>query len=522
MTENDARKAVGNLVSKSLLSAVYGREPMLYRFLDTTRAYASEQLATSGELAAMKRRHADYCVRFFENAEADWEAEPGDKWIQKYSVMIDDARAVQDWAFAGDGDPLIGIKVTAESAPLMFALLLMEEYTDRAEQALKFVDRLGLEGSDSEMKLRLALGVAVFNARGAAPMVASAPARALAIAEKIGATSFELRALWQLSRERMFQGDYRPALEFCKRFDSVAEVEADPRMHVVRDRLMAICLFLVGRLNEARAFGERAVSHPGGFARTLHMSFNEYDHRVASRSHLARILWPLGLTRRATSLAEEGVQEALKLGYAPATCHILTQVAVPIAFWSHDLASARTYIGLLKEHSTDLTQGYWHPWSEIFERVADLKEKAQRDSPSHHVDEILEHVRNPFCADLLATFSEDFVGDIVSQRLAAGDSGWSTPEVLRGFGRLAMRRGEREQARALFHRSIATAKHQGAFSWELRAGISLAELCLEEGRDNEASRVLAQLCKRSGEGGSGDMNKARRLLASLGTTAESL
>jgi hypothetical protein len=64
------------------------------------------------------------------------------------------------------------------------------------------VQVLGLEGSESEMKLRLALGVAVFNARGTAPTMASAPARALAIAEKIGATSFQLRALWQLARER--------------------------------------------------------------------------------------------------------------------------------------------------------------------------------------------------------------------------------------------------------------------------------------------------------------------------------
>ena len=521
VTERDARQAVGNLASKSLLSAEYGREPMLYRFLDTTRAYASEQFAASGELAVMKRRHADYCAKFFENAEADWETEPGEKWVQKYSVMIDEVRAVQDWAFAEDGDPLVGIKITADSAPLMFALSLMDEYADRAERALSFVDRLGLEGSESEMNLRLALRVAVFNARGPAPTIASAPTRALAVAEQIGATSFQLRALWQLASERALHADYRGALEFCERFDSVAGAAADPRMLIVRDRLMALGLRLVGRLNEARGYAERAVGHPGAFARTLHMSFNEYDHGVASRCHLACILWPLGLTRRAMDVAAEGVQDALKLGYAPTICYILSFAAVPIAFWSRDFVCAERYIGLLKECSADLPHGYWSLRSEIFERVADL-EREPKSASLRHIDAIMARVTNPLFADMLATLRADFVGEIVSQRLAAGDSGWSAPEVLRGLGCRAARQGDLEKARTLFLQSMATASDQGAFSWELRAGISLAELCVEQGCNCEAFRVLTRLCARSEQDGSGDVHRARQLLASFGEKVESL
>jgi hypothetical protein len=371
------------------------------------------------------------------------------------------------------------------------------------------------------MKLRLALGVAVFNARGTAPTIASAPARALAIAEKIGATSFQLCALWQLTRERYLHADYRRALEFCERFDSVAKVAADSRMLVVRDRLMALGLFLVGRLNEARGFAERAVGHPGTFVRTLHMSFNEYDHRVASRSHLARILWPLGLTRRATAVAEEGVQEALKLGYAPTICYILSNAAIPMAFWSHDLVSAGRYIGLLKEHSADLPHGYWPLWSQIYERVADL-EQEPKSASLRHIDAIMARVTNPLFADMLATLRADFVGEIVWQRLAAGDSGWSTPEALRGLGCLAMRQGDREKARALFLQSMTAARIQGAFSWELRGGLSLAELCAEEGRENEAFVVLTRLCERSAEDGGRDLHRARQMLASLGKKVESL
>src|SRR4029077_5226201 len=117
---------------------------------------------------------------------------------------------------------------------------------------------------------------------------------------------------------------------------------------------------------------------------------------------------------------------------------------------------------------------YWHLWSQIFERVADQKQAPQSNSLSD-VDAIMARVRIPLFADMLASFGEDFIGEIVTQRLAAGQSGWSTPEALRGSGRLAMRHGDRDKARALFQQSMAAARDQGALSWELRAGISLAE-----------------------------------------------
>jgi predicted ATPase/DNA-binding winged helix-turn-helix (wHTH) protein len=513
-SSNEAREAVGKLVSKSLLAAEYGREPLRYHFLDTTRAYAAEQLAKGGEADAMRRRHAVHCAAFLENAESDWEAEPRDQWIDKYSIMIDDVRGVQDWAFATGGDPLLGIKVTVEAAPLLFALLLMEEYCERAEQALKFVDQLRLGDSEAEMKLSLALGVAVFHARGTSPSMAAA--RALTIAEKNRAPRFQLRALWQLAQERAISADYRGALEYCKRFDAVAEQVRDEQMLAVRDRMMAICLFFMGRLTEARIFAERAVEHPATFPRSLHVSFNEYDHRVASRSHLARILWPLGFTDRAVAVAGAGVDHGLQLGYAPTICFILSFAAIPIAFWSHDLPAARRYIVLLKENSADLPHGYWHSWSQLFERIADLEESSTSAAFKQKVDEIMAEVREPFVADALATFRDDFVREIVIQRALRDEAGWCTPEVLRGMGCNAAKNGDKENAELLFRRAIDVARQQGALSWELRGALSLTELWALERRKSEVLSPLISVYKRfSGADCSGDLRKAKRLLQDL-------
>jgi predicted ATPase/DNA-binding winged helix-turn-helix (wHTH) protein len=518
-SSGEAREAVGKLVSKSLLAADYGREPLRYHFLDCQRAYAAEALATSGELDTMRRRHAAHCAAFLQNAEADWEADPGDKWVEKYSVVIDDVREVQDWAFAGNGDPLLGIKVTVEAAPLLFALSLMEEYCVRAEQALQFVDQLKLEESDVEMKLSLALGVAIFHARGTSPAMISAAARALRIAEKNGDTAFQLRALWQLARERSISADYRGALEYCQQFNEVAKQTQDERMLVARDRMMALGLFFVGHLTDARVFAERAVEHPAAFPRSLHMSFNEYDHRVASRSHLARILWPLGFTDRAAAVAAKGVEYGTALGYAPTTCYILTFAAIPVAFWSHDLAAARRYISLLKEHSAELPHGYWHSWSELFDRIADL-ENSSSASFRHKVDSLMSDVHEPFIADAIATFRDDFVGDIVARRVARDESGWSAPEVLRGLGCRAARENDTEKAASLFLRAMDVAKQQAALSWELRSALSLAELWTEGPQRSNALNLLNSVYLRFHDAdGSGDVRKAKRLLLDFADAA---
>ncbi len=62
--------ALGALVDKSLVAAD-GGEPVRYRLLETTRAYALEQLAAQGEAATTRQRHAQaLCALFVQTEEA--------------------------------------------------------------------------------------------------------------------------------------------------------------------------------------------------------------------------------------------------------------------------------------------------------------------------------------------------------------------------------------------------------------------------------------------------------------------
>ena len=59
LTPADVFTAIANLVTKSLIAADISGEVSSYRLLDTTRAYALEKLAVSGEIDRVRRLHAE-------------------------------------------------------------------------------------------------------------------------------------------------------------------------------------------------------------------------------------------------------------------------------------------------------------------------------------------------------------------------------------------------------------------------------------------------------------------------------
>ena len=86
-------ESLANLVAKSLVSADVGGAVAQYRLLDTTRAYALQKLAESGELETLKRRHAEHHRNLFEQTEPERETQPTTEWLAEYGRKIDDIRS---------------------------------------------------------------------------------------------------------------------------------------------------------------------------------------------------------------------------------------------------------------------------------------------------------------------------------------------------------------------------------------------------------------------------------------------
>jgi predicted ATPase/DNA-binding winged helix-turn-helix (wHTH) protein len=508
-----------SLLDKSLVVARTEEMAFRYRLLDTTRAYAREKLAESGEGPAIARRHATHFLALFEPAEADWELKPKGKWLETYAVPIGDLRAALDWAFGPEGDVSVGVSLTAASAPLWFALSLLDEYRDRAERALEHIALSPFSGSEIEMKLNVSLSAAVFNVEGPASRMAMASARALEVAELRGDSDYQLRALWQLAGERYVQGDYRTALLFCERFERVADAVRDEAVRVVRDRMMALALHLVGRQADARPYAERAVMYPASVALSAHRTFNENDNRVASRSHLARILWVQGFPDRAAAVAAEGVEKALSLGQSAATCYIVAFAACPIAFWNGDAVAIARYIQLFDAQLSDVSLGYWQTWRRCYQQIAALGSNDGTPAFARRVESVLKSAGGPMFIDILGTVREELAGQDANARAAGEQCGWCAAEVLRAKGANLLRWAEAdagEKAENLFQRSLDLAARQSALSWELRGAMSLARLWRDRGHRHRAHGLLAPVYARFSEGfETADLKAAKALLDDL-------
>ena len=249
---SDVIDCVANLVAKSLVVIDASGAKMRYRLLETTRAYAREKLAESGEFGQVARAQAELLRHLFERAETEWETRPTVEWLAHHSRRIDDLRAALDWSFSPHGDTSIGVALTVASVPLWLQLSLMEECRGRVERALASL----APGSSGDlrrgMKLYAALGLSLMQTKG--PACAGAPwTKALELAGSLDDTEYQLRALWGLWMCALSSGKYRTALALAQRFCSLAANQPDPVDLLLGERMTANSIALSGRPDQGAA-----------------------------------------------------------------------------------------------------------------------------------------------------------------------------------------------------------------------------------------------------------------------------
>jgi len=97
---------LGGLVDRSLVAVLADEDEQAprYRLLDSTRAYALEQLAASRELEAVQRRHALAVAAMFDAAYDEcFDGRVGvDRWMRRLGADLDNARDALAWARDAD------------------------------------------------------------------------------------------------------------------------------------------------------------------------------------------------------------------------------------------------------------------------------------------------------------------------------------------------------------------------------------------------------------------------------------
>ncbi len=518
----DVLEALTSLVGKSLLVVQSSDDRVLYRLLETSRAYALEKLVRTPEAAETRRRHARLCCTWGRLA-PDCPQLPTDAWLAANSYKIDDIRAALDWALGPNGDAAVAVRLTAISSPFWFNLCLLNEYQDRLVLALAVLERTGRRAPAMKLQLNTALGHTLLYTRGACPEAQTALHAALEVAERLNIPLYRKRALWGLWVDRLMAADYHQAVVVASHFRRIAgRSGTQTTTALVGERMMALAYHLAGKQNAARRHAERALAwptQPGTPARDPALPFVRgiVDHRVAAHAALAHILWIQGFPDQAMHASRDSVSHALSINHALSLCYALTCVS-GVTLWRGDLPTARQEIDLLLDQASRHALGYWKFWGHCLE-FALLRQDGRAGSERR-----LELLRSPACTPLhvesLGTLTDDPVPESALERAKSGLAGWCAAELLRVSGETLLK-GRRTnttlaQAEALFQSSLELARRQGALSWELRAAMSLARLWKTCGDLPQAYHLLASVQARFTEGfETADLVTASALLADL-------
>lgn len=103
---------LAHLLDKNLVQAQQstGGEPR-FTLLETIREYATEQLAASGEEAALQQRHAHYFLKLAEEVEPHLSSPEGDIWLERLEREDANLRAALAWSKANQDAVETGLRL---------------------------------------------------------------------------------------------------------------------------------------------------------------------------------------------------------------------------------------------------------------------------------------------------------------------------------------------------------------------------------------------------------------------------
>jgi predicted ATPase/DNA-binding winged helix-turn-helix (wHTH) protein len=518
-----------NLVEKSLVTANFAGDEVQYRLLETTRAYGLECLAANRETEDVARRHAIYFREIFERAEAEWEARPAAEWLHDYASHIDNLRAALDWSFSGNGDKGIAVVLTAAAVPLWFQLSLVDECLRRVTQAIAALDTMPDQDLQRRMQLYGALGWPQMRAISGLATGAGAWKEALRLAELTDDKDYQQRALWALWVDRTNHGESREALVIAERFSELATAMEASGEERIAERMKARSLHLLGDLAGARDYIGRMLRRYVPPARRSHVARFQYDQQLLARITLARVLWLQGLADQALHEIEAAVEMSASIHHTLTLAHVLSDAACPVALMYGDLDLAARYTAMLQEQTKTHALDVWHTYAEGFagEIMIRRGDFAGLDRLRSAIDSLARAGFILYQTSFLANLAQGLTafGQIpealatVDRAIAQCDQtgeAWLLAELLRIRGEVQLRNRNSEDGEASLLRSMDIARDQGALSWELRTGTSLAKCWHRAGRSRAARALICTILAKLTEGSdTPDHSAATVLLADI-------
>ncbi|CAG9234301.1 Transcriptional regulator, winged helix family [Paraburkholderia sabiae] len=352
--------AVSGLVSRSLLSTDFEGSSYRYRLLETTRAYALQQLDDNGERTSAAGAHATLFLELLETARKRWTERPVVEWLGEFTRELGNVRTALDWSLGERGDHATGIALAAVTVPYLYDLSLVDECCSRARAALRLMSDDASIGVETRLGLVSALASALVYAEGPLTETREAWTLVLNDAVRIGQADFASRARWGVWNWHQYAGRARDALMLARRFSDLARSGSHATLAVLADRVEGIALHYTGDQCRARELLERMIAaYEAKPLSRWHTTGFRVDHGIVARATLARVLWVQGQRNEAYDLAARCFDSAVEYDHEIVTCYVLVEALVPIALLNNDRAAARHGIDVLHELSTRFGFTIW-------------------------------------------------------------------------------------------------------------------------------------------------------------------
>jgi predicted ATPase/class 3 adenylate cyclase len=250
----DVMDGIAQLVDKSLVVTEQHDGGTRYRLLETIRQYALERLEQAGATDTVRRRHAEWCAAFIEEASVGVRSRDELQWLARMRRELDNLRAGITWAAETDDADLALRQLGDLSA------MSLSQRTEGYRLCPLAAVALSTSGAfDHPRAARALMMRAVGHLHRDELDEASEDALEAVRLMREGTSPLAVEPWIVLMLTRTFRGVMRSRYEDLDLFMRAAEEIDDPYSRCSADGLIASWLFAVNEPDEALPYAESAM-----------------------------------------------------------------------------------------------------------------------------------------------------------------------------------------------------------------------------------------------------------------------
>ena len=385
-----------------------------------------------------------------------------------------------------------------------------------------------LERARQELNVQITLGPALMAVKGFASLdTERAYARARELCQQVGETSQLFPVLCGLWRFYMNRAELQTARELAEQLFSLAQRVQDTALLLEAHRVMGQTMFWLGEMAPARAHFEQGMALYDPQRHCSHAFLYGQDPGIICRSFAAWAILVLGYPDQALQSIHEALTLAQELTH-PFSLALALTVAAVVHQFRREAQAVQERTEALIALSTEQGFPQWLAYGTILRgwALTAQGEGAEGIAQIHQGlvarSALGSEIQRPYLFSLLAE-AYGKVGQpeegltVLVEALALVSRHWEAELHRRKGELLLIQQGQKVgEAEECFRQALDIARRQQAKSLELRAAMSLSRLWQQQGKQEEARQMLADIYGWFTEGfDTADLQEAKTLLEEL-------